>query len=371
MSISTRTTRPRPVPRDPDAHLLEAVRDVLSEPGSLRDRARAIAKLGHPVWYVHYDDLGGYELVQPESRGTMFPENADRLLTTDGAVLAKADFGANALAFRIVGTDDKAVLYAWAEGREVVEPFVVVQRASLDTATGTPLPAAKPAPKAPVHPVVLVDREVAAARISQHDAQVAALVQKIRESREQSASIKSQAGLDEEQIEMLTETRSDRAAKSIRTGEDIGDDPAETKEIAKLQLRIDASTKALTANAVERAGYEAALVRLREQRVAAIVDWAGAEHTLAVTDLRAALADLAPLLVRVAAVDRAKLALIGTDRLVTVRPNHPGLTAGEKLIAALAAAIPEVIRPAELSAASLTPLTGKAAARLLSAMTED
>lgn len=371
MSIATRTKQPQQPPNDPDAHLLEAVRTALSKSGSLRDRALAIAKLGHPVWYANSDDRGGYELIQLEGRGSMLPENADRLLTTDEEILAKPRFEADALAFRIVGADGKAVLYAWAKGRAVVEPFRVVQRAAHDTATATRLPAAKPIPKAPVHPVVLVDREVAADRICQHDAQVAALEQKIRESREQSASIKSQAGLDEEQIETLTETRSDRAAKSIRTGEDIGDEAAETKEIAKLQLRIDASTKALTANAVERAGYEAALVRLREQRVAAIVDWAGAEHTLAVTDLRAALADLAPLLVRVAAVDRAKLALIGTDRLVTDRPNHPGLTAGEKLIAALAAAIPEVIRPAELSAASLTPLTGKAAARLLSSMTAD
>ncbi len=370
MSITTSTNRPVKKTRDPDAHLLDAIHVALGKGGSINDLAVAVASLGHPTWFARYGDDSGYQLVQPINTGSPVPEPSERLFTTKSASLQHERTNANALAFRVKGLDGRTVTYAWSEPRGQVEPFRVVQR-PVQHEHAKAVPTAQVTPKPPLQPVVLIDRELAAENIRALDVECAEVEQKLQECREKAASIRLQAGVDQDEIDALTDKRSDRIAAAISAGHDIGDKQPETPKIEKLRLRIAASSKALKTNAREQAAGEARLNSLKEQRSAAIIDWAGAEHSLAMADLKSALSDLAPLLIKVAAVDRGKMAMIGTARLVTNRPNHLGLTSGEKLINTLIAAIPDAVRPDELMFATLPAAIGRVAAELVRGVREE
>lgn len=368
MSITTSTKAQEPVV-DPDAHLLAKVQDVLGVGGSINDQALAVAKLGHPTWFARRCERGGYNLLQPANRGTVVEESFMRLFTTSETKLQQQHPQANALAFRVTGADGRTVTYGWAAELNRVEPYRVVER-PLGDQLSVRAPAARPAPKPYVQPVVVIDRELAADQIRKYEAQIEGIKSQIGDLGDQAYKIGRQASLDESEIERLSDARSSRAADALREGADIGDRHPETGAITKLRLRIEAAEKALRANARDREALEKKLALVREQRVASIVEWAGAEHTGAVADLRGALQDLLPHLVRVSAIDRAKQALVGTAKLVSRAPNHPGLVSGEKLVATLVAALPDPIRPDELKPAALSAVTAKAAAELLNAIRE-
>lgn len=363
MSIQT-FSKPREPVGEPDAHLIAAVQVMLDAGGTINDRALAVAKLGHPVWFARRGEHGGYDLLQPANRGTVFDEPHDQLFTTVESRLQQKLSKVNGLAFRVTGADGHTVTYAWSEVTNCVEPYRVVQRPRGDE-LAAPTPVAKPALAPAIQPVALIDRELAVDQIRKFDRAIAEFAAQIDSLRNQAVAIRNQADVDLAEIEDLTEARSARAADALREGKDIGDRQPESGPIAKLRLRVDAAERALGANSSDREKAEKKLTLAKEQRVAAIVEWAGAEHTLATADLRAAMQSLVPHLVRVSAIDRAKLSLVGTGKLVTQAPNHPGLTSGEKLVGALVAAFPNALCPDELKPAALSAFTAKAAASLL------